>query len=123
MTANDRSATPTPDSAPTEPDRSGTVDIELLLELLSDEYARELLRKLEEGAKGARELAEQCEMSRPTVYRRLDRMTEAGIIDSQQSSMTTGRQRTEYNLVVGAVEFNVHPDGVTGSVDSDAIGR
>lgn len=127
MTADNRSPTPTSEGVAPEPaasqDRSGAVDIDLVLDLLSDEYACELLSKLDADPQGAHELVEKCEMSRPTVYRRLQRMTEAGIVDSRQSSTATGRQRTEYKLVVDAVDFHVHPDGVTGRVDSDALGR
>lgn len=97
---------------------SATVDFELLLELLSDEYACQLLCELDAGPKDATELFSDCKMSRPTVYRRLKRLTDAGIIDSR--STADGRQGTQYYLAVDTVEFTLHADGVAGSVCTDS---
>lgn len=119
MTAHSRSRTPAAAQSDSGPARSNAVDFELLLEVLSDAYACELLRMLTDGQKPASELIEQCGMSRPTVYRRLDTMAEAGIIDCRQSSTADGRQRTEYHLAVDAIEFTLQPDGVTGAVLTD----
>lgn len=122
MTANGRSPTTTSDCVRTETassaHRSRTVDFEQLLELLSDEYACKLLCVLDENPMSASDLVEQCEMSRPTVYRRLETMAEAGIITSRQSSTADGQQRAEYSLVVDAVELHLHSDGVTGALCS-----
>jgi len=116
MTADSRSLT-------ARQDRSGTVDCELLLELLGDEYACELLCALEDAPMNASELVDQCDMSRPTVYRRLKRLSRAGVVDSRQSAAADGQRRTEYYLVVDAVAFRIAPDGVTGAVPTDASDR
>lgn len=97
---------------------SATVDFDLLLELLGDEYACQLLCELDAGPKDATELIATCEMSRPTVYRRLETMTDAGIVGTRPTA--DGRQGTQYYLAVDAVEFTLHADGVAGSVCADS---
>ena len=99
------------------------VDFEILLELFGDEYACELLCSLAEGPKTARTLIDQCGMSRPTVYRRLDRLTEAGVVVSQPTETTDCEQRTMYHLVIDCVEFLVDSDGVSGAVGPTAPQR
>lgn len=123
MTAHSRSRSPAPPQSDSGPQRSNAVDFELALEVLSDEYACELLRALTDGQKAAGELIEHCGMSRPTVYRRLDTMVEAGIVDCRQSSTADDRQCNEYHLAVDTVEFTLHPDGVTGAVPTDCPDR
>jgi DNA-binding transcriptional ArsR family regulator len=92
------------------------VAVEDLLELLGDEYACAILRALEDGPKAARDLLERTDMSRPTVYRRLDRLTDAGIVDSRMALARDGHHRQEFHLVVDAVEFQVGTDGIDGRV-------
>ena len=94
------------------------VSFEELLELLGDEYACALVCALEEGPATAGELLDRCEMSRPTVYRRLNALTDAGIVDSQSSD---GKQGTTYRLVVDCFEVRLQPDGVTGAAGPKAV--
>lgn len=53
---------------------------EELLELLGDEYARAILEELSARPTGAGDLVDRVEMSRATVYRRLDRLEEHGLV-------------------------------------------
>jgi DNA-binding transcriptional ArsR family regulator len=92
------------------------VQFDALLELLGDEYVCDILRALADGPRTARRLTEQFEMSRPTVYRRLGRLQDAGIISSTMKLDRDGHHRQAFYLVVDEIEFQVHEDGIDGTV-------
>jgi len=54
-----------------------------LLTLFRDEYTCGILTSIEGELKPARVLAEDCGMSRPTVYRRLNCLTDAAPVDDR----------------------------------------
>ena len=56
-----------------------TIDPTATLTLLSDEHAREILEVLGDKPLPAREIFERLDMSRATVYRRLERLESAGL--------------------------------------------
>ena len=91
---------------------------EELLALFGDEYTCDILTSLEEGSKPARALAEDCGMSRPTVYRRLNRLADAGLIDERLQYASDGNHRKEFHLAVSAVTFDVGTDGFSGRIGS-----
>jgi DNA-binding HxlR family transcriptional regulator len=97
-------------------ERSPDVPFEELLALFGDEYACDLLRALEDGPRAASDLIEHCEMSRPTVYRRLDRLTDAGIVESRMAPARDGHHRQEFQLACDEVELRVREDGIDGTV-------
>ena len=96
------------------------VQFQELLELLGDEYACALLCALDDSPATAGELVDRCEMSRPTVYRRLSALTDAGIVDSQACD---GKQGKTYHLVVDCFEFRLQSDGVNGTAGPAAVNR
>jgi predicted DNA-binding transcriptional regulator YafY len=57
------------------------VDSDALLDALGDDVAREILVAGKSGAVTAEELAERCEVSESTIYRRLDRLNELGLVE------------------------------------------
>lgn len=113
MTAN---RWPTSTDAPSHDQETQPVAFAQLLALLGDEYACEIMRALDDGPMPARDLVEQCAMSRPTVYRRLERLTEAGVVDSELCLQADGHRRREFRLVCDAFEFQVSADGIDGSL-------
>lgn len=87
-----------------------------VLDLLGDEYACDIVRALGDGPKAARELAEHCGMSRATAYRRLDRLTDVGVVTTRVGIPLDGNHRRRYRLALDAVELRVGADGIDGSV-------
>jgi DNA-binding transcriptional ArsR family regulator len=92
------------------------IEFDALLKLLGDDYACDILCALADGPRTGRELSNQFEMSRPTVYRRLDRLTDAGIVKSTIQSDPDGHHRQAFYLVVDEFEFQLHEDGIDGAV-------
>jgi len=71
-----------------------------ILDLLSDEYARDILAAASEKPMSANELAEQCGMSEPTVYRRISSLQEHELV-AEQTKIETGGN--DYKLYVATL--------------------
>lgn len=82
-----------------------------VLELLDDPFTQSILAALDDGDKPARSLVESCEGSRPTVYRRLDRLEEAGVVESHTALHPDGHHRKEYALVVDELTLQLTGSG------------
>ncbi|MFW6320553.1 MAG: ArsR/SmtB family transcription factor [Halohasta sp.] len=97
--------------------------VDELLELLSDAYACEILRELQEEPLSADDLVDRCSMSRPTVYRRLDALTDAGIVDATPRLAADGHHRREYRLSLASLSVRVDEDGIDGTVRTTSADR
>lgn len=107
---NRKTDSPVPGESTPDPDLDEVID------LLGDDYVCDILRALEPGPKAARDLADQCGMSRPTVYRRLDRLTAAGLVEARMSLAQDGHHRHEFHLVFDELEVQIREDGIDGRV-------
>ena len=75
---------------------SGEESIEEILDTIGDEMARRVLIALSEDPQSAKELAETCEMSLPTVYRRVDVLMDNGLITEETVVAEDGNHFKEY---------------------------
>ncbi len=91
-----------------------------LLTLLDDEYARRILGLLSEGAHRGRELSERCEFSRPTVYRRLNRLEDAGLVRSELRLDPDGNHCKEFTLARDALRITFDDGGLTVTAHTEA---
>lgn len=94
-----------------------TVDAEEFLSLLGDEYTREILTTLGDQSLPAREIVDRSSVSRPTVYRRLDRLEEAGLVETTMSLHPDGHHRKEFRIVVEKVELRPGDDALVAGAD------
>lgn len=90
-----------------------------LLALFGDEYACDILRTLADGPAPARALVDACGMSRPTAYRRLNRLTDAGLVEERLQIAPDGHHRKEFRLVAETATFEVAQNGITGTIDAE----
>ncbi len=127
MTAQFAPTTDTPSETESTPERGSVPDsaersvstaagIDELLGLLSDEYACRILCALDDEPQSADDLVAQCEMSRPTAYRRLEQLTDAGIVDAQPASSAEGRHKREFRRTLAGLSIRIREDGVDGTV-------
>lgn len=79
------------------------VENEALQDVLGDEYTREVLGALSDEACGAAELVDRLEMSRATVYRRLDRLQELGLLTAHVAIDADGNQFKLFETTVAQV--------------------
>jgi len=90
-----------------------SVDPEELLSLLSDDYARSILKTISEQGRPARKIAERTDLSRPTVYRRLNRLEEAGLVDTRVALHSEGHHRQHYIATLSEVQLSFEEGQVT----------
>ena len=94
-----------PSQESTADDRS--IDTEQLLTLLGDEYSRAIIDALGTDSLPAREIAARTDISRPTVYRRLDRLKDAGIVEPTMRVDPDGHHRQAFTVVIDELELSV----------------
>jgi predicted transcriptional regulator len=87
-----------------------------LLSLLDDEHTLALLQAIQTEAKSARALSEECDASRPTIYRRLNSLEEFGLVRSEWSFDADGHHRTMYESTLETVTVDIEDDGFSAQV-------
>ncbi|WP_257300493.1 winged helix-turn-helix domain-containing protein [Haloarchaeobius sp. FL176] len=94
-------------------------DASAVLELLDDDYARQILEVLDDGPLPARPLVERCDASKPTVYRRLNRLEEQDFVAVGTELDRGGHHRKVFDstLVSATVEFDGGCPAVRVTVD------
>lgn len=106
-------ATPTRPIAREETGRT-TVDGDgtggLLLELLGDADCRAILSSTGEEALSASEVSGACDLPLSTTYRKLDRLTEAGLLEEGLRLRLSGKHTSEYRRSVDAVHLSMQGD-------------
>lgn len=85
-----------------------------LLDVLSDEYAREILAATSIKPMSAQQLADECEMSQPTVYRRIDRLQAHGFLKEQTKIRTSNNHYCVYTATLSEVSIELD----TGSFEA-----
>jgi len=64
--------------------------------LLDDEYARSLLSATSHEPMTAPELSDQCDMSKSTVYRRLNKLEDCGLVRAHHVPDADGHHTKQY---------------------------
>jgi DNA-binding transcriptional ArsR family regulator len=85
-------------------------DVETVVGALNDEDCRTLIRKLDEP-RTANDLLERCDIPRSTLYRKLDRLTEATLLREGTEIREDGSHASRYEI--DFEEIVVSRDGET----------
>lgn len=104
------------DSIDTEAVITSPTEIETLLGLLDDSDCREILDATSETARSATELSEVCDIPPSTIYRKVDLLTDAGLLDEGVRLRRNGKHTNEYVRAIEGIEVSVDDDGFTASV-------
>lgn len=73
-----------------------SVDCEAVFTALDDPDCRALLEATAEQALTASELTDRCDIPRSTTYRKLEQLTEAGLLEERIRLSTDGKHASEY---------------------------
>ncbi len=125
MASNQMATTQPPQSPATSySDESGgddrpSLDDEDLLGLLGDEYTRRVLQAVADERRSGREVMDAADVSKATAYRRLDRLQEAGLVDSELVIDPKGHHHEEFFAVVDRADISVCSEGIDISLSSD----
>lgn len=94
--------------------KTGDKPIEDILNTIGDEMARRVLIGVSENPQSAKELAANCDMSLPTVYRRVDLLKEYDLITEKTVVADDGNHYKQYQsnfdstlISLGDDEFDV----------------
>lgn len=93
-------------------DAQDSVDSEALLSVLSDDHARDILVTISEEALPAREIADRLDISKPTVYRRLNRLEDVGVLSTSLAYDPDGHHRQQYCATLGRVVLSVDAERI-----------
>jgi predicted transcriptional regulator len=105
-----------PGAGGTEQDAGEEPEPTDLLRLLNAEYTQAILEAIRLDAKPARAIAEEVGASRPTVYRRLNALDDAGLIDSDTAYDADGHHRTVFETTLEAVSVDLASDGFSMTI-------
>ncbi|MFB6121881.1 MAG: helix-turn-helix domain-containing protein [Haloferacaceae archaeon] len=72
------------------------VDLATVVALLDDEHVRSILAATSETPLSANELSEHCGVSTSSIYRRLDRLTDADLVGERTRPRADGHHETVY---------------------------
>ena len=89
-----------------EPPAEEPPDLQPLLDALDDADAREIVRTIEESAT-ANEVSERCDIPLSTTYRKLDLLTEAGLLEEGTEIRSDGHHTTTYSVVFEEVRIGL----------------
>ncbi|WP_247728773.1 winged helix-turn-helix domain-containing protein [Halovivax limisalsi] len=92
-------------------------DVNDVLGAFEDPDCRSILTATTESARSASELAEDCDLPLSTTYRKLDRLTDAGLLEEGIRIRRSGKHTSEYSARLEEFVVSVTADdGVTISV-------
>lgn len=91
-----------------------------LFAVLDDEYARTILTATSTESKSAKDLAEACDASLPTVYRRIDELGECGLLEEQTRFTDEGRHYGVYRATLDEAVISLDAEELTVTINRDA---
>jgi len=89
--------------------------IEEVLDAIGDEHARQILAAINQQARSVKELAEECDISLPTVYRRIETLSEHDLVTARTLVAEDGNEYKVYEanfestvISLEANEYEMH---------------
>jgi len=86
--------------------------VEAVLGALEDADCRAILEAASDEALTAGELSERLGLAQSTAYRKLETLTDAGLLDEQIRLSRSGKHTSEYSRAVDGIELSMHADGI-----------
>ena len=105
-----------PSQTPRAAESIDDVAVEEMLSLLADDYVRSILDALTDGSKPATEIADHCDASTVTIYRRLDRLETAGLVAVETQIAPDGNHRAQYRARPASIAVSITETGLTGDL-------
>lgn len=93
------------------------VDEDALFGALENETSRAILAHTSEEARSVKELAEQIDVSQTSIYRRLEQLTEDGLVHETLQLDQSGNHFKLYRAAITHVSVNLENDDVQTRVD------
>ena len=103
---------------PTQTDHTATDDLTTaeLFDLFGDEYTRRVYKVVAETPRIGRDVAEAADVSRPTAYRRLNDLRDAGLVRTEMTICEDGHHRERFEAVATSLSVSLDEDGMDAMV-------
>jgi len=99
----------------------GTMDVgespKAVVDLVSDDYAWQILAETREEDRSAETLSETCNADPSTIYRRIERLEEEDLLEAEQQIDPGGHHYKTYRANLDAIHVHLDDDGFTVDVD------
>ena len=89
--------------------------IEEILDTIGDEHARRVLAAISREPRSAKELSEECDLSLPTVYRRIEMLNQYNLVKDQTLVADDGNHYEIYESNFDSTVIRLEDD--TGEYD------
>lgn len=86
-------------------------DTEEILALLDDAYARDILHETQTEALSAKAISDACDISVSTVYRRAERLVDAGLLAERRIAQPDGNHYSMYEARLDELTVRLTDDG------------
>jgi predicted transcriptional regulator len=96
------------------------VDLATVVSLLDDEHVRSILVATSERPHSASELSDRCGLSTSSIYRRLDRLTDAELVSERTRPRSDGHHETVYVCRLDRFELAVRDGDLSWEVDRES---
>lgn len=95
-------------SPSTTSDDAGEVQVSVILELLGDAYTRQVLQAVADEPRSGTEVAERTRVSKPTAFRRLNRLAEIGLVTvTREVDLENGHHTKQYEATLDRIELDL----------------
>ncbi|GGM60302.1 DNA-binding Lrp family transcriptional regulator [Halarchaeum rubridurum] len=91
---------------------------EELFALLDDEYARAILTQTSTEPMSAKTLSDRCDASLPTVYRRAERLVEAGLLTERTEIGDSGHHYSVFEARLDRLTVDLDDGELTVAVET-----
>ncbi len=92
-------------------------DVEEIVSLLDDQYARDILEAARDEPLSAEALMEACEASSSTIYRRIEWLQDSELLDDEQRLDPKGHHYKVYTTRMQGLTVELRDDGFSCEVD------
>ena len=91
----------------TQRETERVAEIATLLSALEDDDCRAILEATSDEALSTAELCEQCDLSTSSAYRKVDELTEVGLLEESVRLRPSESHTSEYQLAVSQLEISL----------------
>jgi len=88
-----------------------------VVDLIGDDYVRTILAETRDGPKSVEALSDACGADPSTIYRRVERLQDAGLLTHEQRLDPGGHHYKEYDTALEAVHVHVRAEGYEIDID------
>ncbi|WP_232688649.1 ArsR/SmtB family transcription factor [Halobacterium zhouii] len=93
-----------------------TDEVDDILNLVTQDSARSILAAASDRPCTAEELAEQCDISLPTVYRHVTELQERGLLDEKLRIDESGDHVREFETTLESISFTFTDQGADAEI-------